>query len=87
MANHPSAEKRNRQRIKRTNRNRAVTSSVRTVVKKVRTAVQAKDTTIAKAALLTAISSLDIAAKKGVIHKKTAARRIGRLTKAVHKLG
>ena len=38
MANHASAEKRNRQRVKRTIRNRAVKSAVRTVVKKARTA-------------------------------------------------
>ena len=39
MANHPSAEKRNRQRAKRTDRNRGVTSAVRTLVKRVRTAL------------------------------------------------
>ena len=42
MANHPSAEKRNRQRIKRTDRNRAAKSAVRTLVKRVRTAIAAK---------------------------------------------
>jgi small subunit ribosomal protein S20 len=86
VANHPSSEKRNRQRIKRTLRNRSVTSSVRTVVKKVRTAVAAKDNAVAKQTLLTAISTIAKAATKGVLHKKTASRRIGRLTRAVHKL-
>ena len=37
MANHPSAEKRNRQRITRTARNRTLKSSVRTLVKRLRT--------------------------------------------------
>ena len=43
MANHASSEKRNRQRVKRTLRNRAVKSSVRTYVKHVREAILAKD--------------------------------------------
>ena len=43
MANHPSAEKRNRQRIESTNRNRAVKSAVRTAVKKARTAIAGGD--------------------------------------------
>ena len=86
MANHPSAEKRNRQRIKRTLRNRTITSSVRTLVKKVRTAVAAKDKDAAKAALVTAIKALDKAAGKGVFHVKAASRTVSRLTAAVHKL-
>ena len=39
MANHPSAEKRNRQREKRTLRNRSIKAAVRTQVKTVRTAI------------------------------------------------
>jgi small subunit ribosomal protein S20 len=86
VANHPSAEKRNRQRIKRTLRNRTITSSVRTLVKKVRTAVAAKDKEAAKAALVTAIKALDKAAGKGVFHEKAASRTVSRLSAAVHKL-
>ncbi len=71
MANHPSAEKRNRQRIKRTDRNRGVTSSVRTLVKRVRTALHAKDK----------------AASKGVLHPKAVSRTISRLSAQVHRLG
>ena len=41
MANHPSAEKRNRQRIVRTERNRALKSALRTTIKKARAAVGA----------------------------------------------
>ena len=62
MANHPSAEKRNRQRIKRTDRNRALTSSVRTLVKRVRTALHAKDKEAAGAALKAATKD-----KNGVV--------------------
>ncbi|MFO0664526.1 MAG: 30S ribosomal protein S20 [Polyangiaceae bacterium] len=87
MANHPSAEKRNRQRIKRTDRNRNAKSAVRTIVKKVRAALQAKDKTQATATLKDAIVALDRAGSKGVLHKKTASRRISRLAKSVHKLG
>jgi small subunit ribosomal protein S20 len=86
VANHASAEKRNRQRIKRTLRNRAITSSVRTLVKKVRTALEAKNRQAAEKALVDAIRALDRAATKGVYHPKSASRTISRLSTAVHKL-
>jgi small subunit ribosomal protein S20 len=87
VANHASAEKRNRQRIVRTARNRAVTSAVRTLVKRVRTAITAKDTAAAKKALHDATVALDRAASKGVFHVKAASRTVSRLSAAVHKLG
>lgn len=87
MANHPSAEKRNRQRVKRTDRNRAVTSTVRTLVKRVRTAIHAKDQATATTALKAATVALDKAATKGVCHPKAVSRTIGRLSAQVHKLG
>ncbi len=87
MANHPSAEKRNRQRIKRTDRNRAISSSVRTLVKRVRTALHAKDKAAAQTALAAATVALDKAASKGVCHRKAASRTISRLAAQVHKLG
>ena len=43
MAHHPSAEKRNRQRLVRTERNTSVRSAVRTAVKKARTALSEGD--------------------------------------------
>ena len=86
MANHASAEKRNRQRIVRTERNRADKSEVRTFVKRVRTAIEAKDKKAAVAALAVAGSQLDKAATKGAIHPKAAARTISRLSSAVAKL-
>ena len=87
MANHPSAEKRNRQRITRTARNRAVSSNVRSHVKRVRDAIAGKDKAGATKALKSAISLLDKAASKGAVHKKAAARTIARLSAQVHKLG
>jgi small subunit ribosomal protein S20 len=87
VANHPSAEKRNRQRIKRTLRNRAVKSAVRTLVKNVRAAITAKDAKAAKAALQAATVAIDKASGKGVIPKEAASRTVSRLSAAVHKLG
>lgn len=86
MANHPSAEKRNRQRIKRTDRNRAVQSTVRTLVKRVRTALHAKDQAAASTALKAATVALDKAASKGVVHRKAVSRTISRLSAQVNRL-
>lgn len=86
MANHPSAEKRNRQRIVRTVRNRSITTHVRTLVKRVRTAIEAQDKAGAAAALKPAIVALDQAASKGVLHVKTVSRSISRLSAAVYAL-
>jgi len=87
VANHPSAEKRNRQRVKRTFRNRSVSSAVRTLVKHVRTALHAKDKAAATTALKNATVALDKAATKGVLHPKAASRTISRLSAQVHQLG
>jgi len=84
MANHASAEKRNRQRLKRTARNRAAKSALRTDVKKARTAIQATPAD-ATTAVRTAIGALDSAAAKGTIPRKRAARLQGRLARALHK--
>lgn len=86
MANHPSAEKRNRQRLKRTARNRAVKSAVRSLVKGVRMELAGKNKEGAVKALAVAISALDKAASKGAYHRKTAARTISRLSAHVAKL-
>jgi len=87
VANHPSAEKRNRQRLVKTARNRAVTSTVRTLVKRVRTALHAKDQAAATVALKVATVALDKAATKGALHPKAASRTVARLSAQVHKLG
>jgi small subunit ribosomal protein S20 len=87
MANHPSAEKRHRQSVKRAARNQAVRSQVRTEVKKLRTLVAASDGATAKSELPGVASVLDKAVGKGVLHKNNAARRISRLAKQVAKLG
>jgi small subunit ribosomal protein S20 len=84
MANHPSAEKRNRQRAKRTLRNKGVKSAVRTTLKKARTAIEQGDKT-AKDVVRAAVSALGRAASKGVVHKKAASRTTARIQAALHK--
>ena len=86
MANHAQAVKRNRQRIKRAERNRFVKSTMRTFVKRVRKALDGKDGAAATTALKTAIPSIDKRAQKGVIPKKRASRLISRLQVAVNRL-
>jgi small subunit ribosomal protein S20 len=86
MANHPSAEKRNRQRIRRTERNRSVKGAVRTLLKKARAAISASAKPGDSAsALAAAVKAVDRAASKGVVHPKMAARTKSRLAKAAHK--
>ncbi|MGH2442251.1 MAG: 30S ribosomal protein S20 [Chloroflexota bacterium] len=80
MANTKSAIKRIRIAEKRHLRNQAVKSSTRTFVKRARGAI-ATNAIEAKGDLLVAISALDRAVKKGVIHRNNAARRKSRLVK------
>ena len=84
MANHASAVKRNRQRIKKTDRNRAGKSALRTELKRIRAAVTA--TPAASVDLVkAAANALDRAASKGTIPAKRASRVKGRLAAALHK--
>lgn len=85
MANIASAEKKNRQRIKRRARNVYHLTTLRTYVKRVRAAIEAKDGGKASEALKAAVKLIDKAAQKGVIDKKTASRKISRLTLAVRR--
>lgn len=87
MANHKQAEKRNRQRIKRRERNLLHLSSMRTYMKRVRKALAAGDVKGAKEALPTAVTAITHAASKGVVHRNTASRYVSRLTLAVQKAG
>jgi small subunit ribosomal protein S20 len=80
LANIKSQIKRNRQNEKRRINNRNVRGAARTAVNQARAAFDegAPET---KQAVLKAISAIDKAAEKGVIHKNNAARRKGRLMK------
>jgi len=86
LANHASALKRARQNEIRMARNRATRTRVKHMVKTVRQQVAAKSTDAARVQLNGAKAMIDKAAKKGVIHKKTAARKISRLTQLVNTL-
>ena len=84
MANHKSAEKRNRQRINRTGRNRSVRTLVRSVVRRARAAVESGDEDAA--ALVTrATKLLDRAGSKNAIPKIRTARLKSRLVKAFNR--
>lgn len=80
MANIKSQIKRNRQNEKRRINNRNVRGAARTAVNQARAAFT-EESPETKEAVLKAISALDKAAEKGVIHKNNAARRKGRLMK------
>lgn len=80
MANTASARKRIRQTAKRTLRNQARKSRMRTFVKKVEVACAAGDKQAAADALRVAQPEMQRAAGKGVIHLNTVARKLSRLS-------
>lgn len=85
MSKSKSAVKRHKQSLKRKIRNRHIRSTVKTVVKEVRTALSGSDTPKTGEILKEAASVIARAGSKGVLHKKTVARKVSRLSKAVHK--
>ncbi len=87
MAHHASAQKHQRQSLKRRARNRKNLSLVKTQVKKLRTAIAAGNAEEAKKLLPETVAEIDKAAKKGVIHDNAAARYKSRLTKHVSATG
>ena len=86
MANIKSQIKRNKQNEKRRLRNRVYRGSARIAVRNARSTMEAGNTDESRASILDAISALDKAAAKGVIHKNNAARRKGRLMKRMASL-
>lgn len=86
MANHKSALKRHRQSLKARERNRMMKTRVKNAVKAVRTAIESQDQDAVAAALKNATSVLDKAASKKVVHWRTAARKISRLSVAANKI-
>jgi small subunit ribosomal protein S20 len=85
VANVPSAEKRNRQRIRRRQRNLSHLTRVRTYVKRVQAAIDTAEKGDAEVVelLQQAVRLIDKAAQKGVLKRETASRKISRLTRAV----
>jgi small subunit ribosomal protein S20 len=86
MANTASARKRIRQTERRTERNQARKSRMRTFIKKVEMAIAGGDKSAAADALRSAQPEMQRAATKGVVHANTVARKISRLSARIKAL-
>lgn len=86
MANHKSALKRDRQSKVRRLRNRINKSTMKSVVGKVDEALAAGSAEQIREALRKASSVIQKTASKGSIHKKTASRKVSRLTRKVNRM-
>lgn len=86
MANTKSAKKRVRRNERRRVQNRVHTVTARTKVRLAREEMDAGDVETSAEAVREAVKALDMAASKGVIHKKNASRRKSRLMKQLAKL-
>jgi small subunit ribosomal protein S20 len=81
LANIKSQIKRNRQNEKRRLRNRNARGMTRSAVKIARTVIETGEMESAQNSVRSAISALDKATQKGILHKNNAARRKSRLMK------
>ncbi|MBF7041931.1 30S ribosomal protein S20 [Campylobacter volucris] len=86
MANHKSAEKRARQTIKRTERNRFYRTRLKNITKAVREAAANNDKEAAINALKVANKSIHAMVSRGFLKKQTASRRVSRLALLVNKI-
>lgn len=86
MANTSSAKKATRKIARRTEVNKARRSRMRTFVRRVEDALASGDKAAASAALKAAEPVLMRAAQKGVVHKRSASRKVARLNHALGKL-
>ena len=87
MAQHKSAEKRNRQTIRRTAVNRIRVGRIRTSVKEVESAILTGDKSKAQAALKAAQPVIMSGVSKGVLKMATASRKMSRLSARVKAIG
>jgi len=87
MANTKSAKKASRKIARRTEVNKARRSRMRSYVRGVEEAIAGGDKQKALAALQSAEPELMRAAQRGVIHKRTASRKVSRLSHQIGKLG
>lgn len=86
MADHKSAAKRARQTVRRSLRNSNGKAQVRTWEKKLRIAVEKKDLKAAETLLREFSSVIGKAAQKGIVHVKSASRKVGRISKQLSAL-
>ncbi len=84
MAKTKSAKKRIRSSERRRMRNRVFRSRARTFIKKTKKLIEEGRLEEAKEMARLAISALDKAAEKGIIHKRNAARRKSRLMRSLN---
>ena len=84
MANHFSALKRARQTDRRTVRNRANTSRLRTQLRELRETIEKGDKAAAEQMYRETVSAVDKAIQKGTLHQKTASRYKSRLSARVN---
>ena len=82
---HPSAQKRHRQSLKRQERNRAIKTRVHSAVKQAAKAIETAEAQSAEQELRQATRVLYKAASKGTVHRNTAARKVARLARALHR--
>ena len=87
MANTDSARKRIRQTEKRTARNKARKSRVRTFVRSLEEAIAKGDKAVAQEAFRAAQPEMQRAVTKGTLHANTVSRKISRLSARVKSLG
>lgn len=86
MANIKSAKKRILVNRTKADRNKAIKSGVKTAIKKVYAVIESGDKEAAKAELISATKTIEMAATKGVYHKNNAARKVSRISKAVNEM-
>ena len=87
MANTKSAKKAVRQTERRTDANKARRSRMRSSVRKVEEAIASGDKTAAQAALKEAEPIIARTGQKGMLHRKTASRKVSRLAKRIGAMG
>jgi small subunit ribosomal protein S20 len=80
------AKKAGRQSVKRRRRNVSARTETRGSVNKALVAIGSGDASVAEAALQNAISTLDRAVRKGIMHRNSAARRKSRISARFNKL-
>lgn len=84
MPNHKSAEKRQRQNVKRRDINRGNRTRLRTEIKRLRAALEGSDKDLIQTVYTATVSAIDKSVNKGALHRNAAARYKSRLTARVN---
>ena len=83
MANTPSAKKRIRNTLRKTDINKSRRSRIKTFVRKVEESIELKDAKVAMESLKAAQPEIMRGVTKGIFHKNTASRKISRLSSRI----